>query len=146
MGKRKFIRHNLCKNDPVRFARMVIANARRANCALHIADGIHAAHVTGPRGGTPYALHTILAGDDPLALDWAFCLATGLEPTQTPLFQALDQDVRAQIAETATAVMQDFEPAHDFVHANLIHVSFGPVAMARSLARTVRYKLSAVQA
>ena len=139
-GKRKFFRHNLCKNDPVRFARMIIANARAANAVLHIADGIEAAHVTGPRGGVPYALHTVLVGDEPLALDWAFCLSTGLQPGATPLFQALESHAREQVAATARDVMHGIEPEADFVHAKLIHVSFGPIAVLRSFARTLRHR------
>jgi uncharacterized protein (DUF362 family) len=139
-GKRKFFRHNLCKNDPVRFARMIIANARAANAVLHIADGIEAAHVTGPRGGVPYALRTVLVGDEPLALDWAFCLATGLQPGTTPLFQALESQAREQAAAAARAVLHGIEPETDFVHAKLIHVSFGPIAVLRSFARSVRQR------
>ena len=32
-GGRKFFRHNMCRNDPVRFARMIIANAEKAAIA-----------------------------------------------------------------------------------------------------------------
>ena len=109
-GKRKFVRHNLCKNDPVRFARMIVANARAANAVLHIADGIEAAHVTGPRGGTPYALQTVFASDDPLAIDWAFCMATGLTAGSTPLFRALEAPERERLAAVARAVMTDIPP------------------------------------
>jgi len=87
-GKRKFFRHNLCANDPVRFARMILANANRAASSLHIGDGITAMHVKGPRNGKPFALNRIIVAEDHLAHDWLFCLMTGLDPLATPLFMA----------------------------------------------------------
>lgn len=150
-GKRKFVRHNLCGNDPVRFAKMIIANAMQVNSVLHIADGIDALHVKGPRGGETYALNRIIVAEDPLALDWLFCQMTNLEPLQTPLFKALDAEridhVRTQCASIMQSVADDNSQRHpdagtfsvvdDFIHAPLIHISFSPWAIARSGWRTM---------
>ncbi|MEM7407363.1 MAG: DUF362 domain-containing protein [Pseudomonadota bacterium] len=141
VGRRKFWRHNQCANDPVRFARMLHANAAALAPTLHIADGISALHVNGPRGGEPYPLNTILYGDDAALLDWYFAAAIGLHPASTPLFQALPSDARAEIRRAFEAQWPSLEPARDFVHAPLIHISFSPLAVMRSLGRSVRQKL-----
>ena len=139
VGKRKFIRHNLCRNDPVLFARMVIANAEQANAIVHIADGIAAAHVNGPRGGQPYPLHRVLFSENPLALDWAFARMTRLDPASTPLFQAVSKHVELEAAYAS--ICAHCPPVDDFMHAPLIHISFAPWAVARSCVRTVRHNL-----
>lgn len=58
-GKRKFYRHNVCKNDPVRFSRMLLKNAAEASPVLCIGDGIQSMHGKGPRGGAMYPLNRI---------------------------------------------------------------------------------------
>ena len=143
VGKRKFIRHNLCANDPQRFAQMLLANARAANCALHIGDGIEAMHVLGPRGGAPFALGAILIADDPLAHDLAMCRLINLDAGETPLFQCLSAAEMGQLeTDCIGAIAQSgLAPARDFVHAPQIHISFSPWAVARSGFRTLRYKL-----
>lgn len=142
-GKRKFFRHNLCANDPVRFASMILANANKAACALHIGDGVNAMHVKGPRNGEAFPLHRIIVAEDHLAHDWLFCLLTGLDPMSTPLFLAASlaqrQSARAQ-AELIEA-SDDFQVADEFIHAPLIHISFSPWAIARSGYRTLRHSL-----
>jgi uncharacterized protein (DUF362 family) len=144
VGKRKFIRHNLCGNDPVRFAQMILANARAIDCVAHIGDGITAMHVLGPRGGEPYALNAVIVADDPLVHDVAQCYLIGLDPADTPLFQALSDEQMSAVNQAAAARLREsgLEPADDFVHAPLIHISFSPWAVARSGLRTLRYKLA----
>lgn len=140
-GKRKFLRHNLCANDPVRFGSMILANANRAACALHIGDGITAMHVKGPRNGQPFPLHGIIVAQDHLAHDWLFCLMTGLDPMSTPLFRAASAQEReaARAQAELIAAGDGFQIAGDFEHAPLIHISFSPWAIARSGFRTLRH-------
>jgi uncharacterized protein (DUF362 family) len=142
VGKRKFIRHNRCGNDPVAFARMILANAAAIGCVAHVGDGIEAMHVMGPRGGQPYALEKVLIADEPLVHDLAMCHLIGLNPQSTPLFQALDSGVLERLQGETAPVLKDLPAMDDFVHAPLIHISFGPVALARSALRTLRYKLA----
>ena len=123
VGKRKFMRHNACANDPARFAQMIIANATQVNCVLHIADGIEAMHVNGPRGGQPYALGHVLIAENPLLLDWIFCRLISLPAKQTPLFKALDWDAQQQLQHQAEMYDSVIQPVHDFIHAPLIHIS-----------------------
>jgi uncharacterized protein (DUF362 family) len=141
VGKRKFFRHNVCGNDPVRFARMVIANAMQVNCVLHIADGVESMHVNGPRGGAPYLLGQILASPDPLLLDWTFCKMVGLEPNTTPLFAALDTHRQEQLHRAWARHCQDLPVVSDFIHAPFMHISFSPWALARSCVRSIRHGL-----
>lgn len=142
-GKRKFFRHNLCANDPVRFARMILANANQAASALHIGDGITAMHVKGPRNGEPFALNRIIVAEDHLAHDWLFCLLTGLDPLGTPLFAAASESERNAARDQAQALISrpEFQVASGFQHAPLIHISFSPWAIARSGLRTIRHSL-----
>ncbi len=143
VGKRKFLRHNLCANDPVRFGSMILANANRAGSALHIGDGITAMHVKGPRGGRPFPLGTMIVAQDHLAHDWLFCLLTGLDPMQTPLFRAASKQERdaARLEAESIAMDREFRVAQGFQHAPLIHISFSPWAIARSGFRTLRHSL-----
>lgn len=144
VGKRKFMRHNLCANDPVRFARMILANARAVDPVLHIGDGIEAMHVVGPRGGAPFALGALIIADDPLAHDLAMCHLIDLEPESTPLFLALGEARLTALRDEYRAVLADspLSPAGGFVHAPLIHISFSPMAVARSALRTLRYRFA----
>ncbi|MCB1740403.1 MAG: DUF362 domain-containing protein [Gammaproteobacteria bacterium] len=143
VGKRKFIRHNLCGNDPVRFARMIIATAAQTACSLHIGDGIEAMHVRGPRGGQSYPLGRLIVADDNLEHDWLLCRLIGLAPEDTPLFRALDQGERDALRATTESITtaEGFQAARDFRHAPLVHISFSPWAIARSGYRTIRYRL-----
>lgn len=143
-GKRKFIRHNRCANDPLRFARMILANAARVGCVLHIADGIEAMHVKGPRGGRSYPLGKLIVADDHLAHDWLVCRLLGLDPRGTPLFRALDGADQADVENTCAASIAaaDFQVAEGFIHARLTPISFNPWRMARSGLRSLRYGLA----
>lgn len=147
-GKRKFVRHNLCGNDPVRFARMINANAAQINCTLHIADGIDALHIKGPRGGEPYPLKRIIIAENGLALDWLFCCLTNLNPLSTPLFKALSAEQCEVLKTICEPIVSNtdhdrtFYIADDFIHAPLIHISFSPWAIARSGWRTVRHAIA----
>lgn len=142
-GKRKFIRHNLCANNPVRFARMILANAAKANCILHIGDGIQAMHVKGPTTGEPFPLGKIIISDNHLVHDWLFCRLIDLEPLDTPLFQAVDQKILQQLEFSCRHITEtdNFQVAKDFIHSPLIHISFTPWHMARSGWRTLKYNL-----
>lgn len=141
-GKRKFFRHNVCGNDPVRFARMILANAAEADCVLHIGDGIQAMHVKGPRGGRSFPLGKIIVADDYLAHDWLFCRLTALEPLSTPLFQAASDSAARRAEEACRDIVaaDDFQPADDFIHARLTDISFSPRLVVRSAWRMVKYK------
>lgn len=143
-GKRKFIRHNVCGNNPVRFARMILANAKKAACILHIGDGIQAMHIKGPRGGAAYPLGKIIVADTYLNHDWLFCHLTGLNPLQTPLFQAIDNYTLNQIQQDCSKIINavDFYVAVDFIHAELINISFNPWHMVRSGWRTLHHSLT----
>jgi uncharacterized protein (DUF362 family) len=142
-GKRKFFRHNLCGNDPKRFARMILANAAKANCVLHIGDGIEALHVLGPTGGKNYPLGKIIVSDDYLTHDWLFCRLTNLDPLTTPLFQAAGRAAQDRVDAACREIVEspDFRVTEDFIHAPLIHISFSPWHIARSGWRTVKYNL-----
>lgn len=145
VGKRKFIRHNLCGNDPVRFARMILANAAHIDCPLHIGDGIEALHVMGPRGGQRFALGAIVISDDPLEHDLAQCWLTALAPQDTPLFQAAGAARLAalQAACAPALAASGLTPAQGFRHAPQVHISFSPWAVLRSTLRTLRHRLAA---
>lgn len=144
-GKRKFFRHNRCGNDPQRFARMILANARRVGCLLHIGDGVLAMHRTGPRGGEAFPLHRLLVATDPLSHDWLFCRLIGLDPRTTPLFRALGP-AGSRAAERACreiTAAPGFAAAEGFVHAPLRPISFNPWHVARSGWRSLRQGLAA---
>ena len=146
-GKRKFVRHNQCANDPCRFAAMIRANAAKAKCLMHIGDGIDALHVKGPRGGVPYPLQRIIVADDYLEHDWLFCQLIGLDPRLTPLFAELSSGEIEGIADACSAIVNDpsFVVAKDFVHAPLIDISFQPWHVLRSAYRTLQYRLGSVE-
>ena len=144
-GKRKFIRHNLCRNDPQRFARMLIANAQHSGCCLHVCDAIDAMHVRGPRGGKPFPLGRIIVADQHLEHDWLACRMINLEPSSTPLFATLDAEAMLRIEKACQATMDspEFRCEQRFVHAKQLHISFSPWAVVRSGYRRIRHSLTA---
>ncbi|MCM8527260.1 MAG: DUF362 domain-containing protein [Lentisphaeraceae bacterium] len=142
-GMRKFVRHSLCKNDPARFGRMVVANAHKANCILHIGDGIQAMHVKGPRGGKPYPLGKIIFSDDFLAHDWLTAKLMGIDPMKTPLFQCVSEEERANAEVSCKSIVESdtFEVAEGFKHSYLIDISFSPWHLLRSGWRSLKFNL-----
>jgi uncharacterized protein (DUF362 family) len=141
-GKRKFYRHNICANDPVRFARMIIANARLVAPVLNIGDGISAMHVKGPRGGRPYPLGQLLVSDSFLEHDWLVCRLIGLDPLATPLFQALPEVEHAALDAACAALLPaDFAAPADFRQSYLIDISFSPWHLLRSFWRSMKFQL-----
>jgi uncharacterized protein (DUF362 family) len=142
-GRRKFFRHNTCGNDPVRFGKMVLANAKKVACVLHISDGIMAMHVKGPRGGDPYPLGKIIVADNFLSHDWLFCHLIGLDPLKTPLFKAVSEDVIGQVKNECKSLLETpgFAPAPNFVQSYRSAISFSPWHIMRSTWRSLKFKL-----
>jgi len=142
-GMRKFVRHTMCKNDPVRFGRMVVANAQKADCILHIGDGIQALHVKGPRGGKPYPMGKIIFSDDFLAHDWLTAKLMGFDPLNTPLFQCLNEEERHKAEVSCKSIVDSgqFEVAQGFIHSYLTDISFSPWHLLRSGWRSLKFKL-----
>jgi uncharacterized protein (DUF362 family) len=141
-GSRKFFRHNLCANDPVRFAKMVIANAEKVDCCLHIADGINAMHVKGPRGGKPYPLGKIIVADNFLSHDWLFSHLIGLDPLTTPLFKAVSSEDLAFVKNECLEHLDhvDFKAAENFIQSYSTAISFSPWHIVRSTWRSLKFK------
>ena len=142
-GMRKFVRHTMCKNDPVKFAKMVVANAKKANCILHIGDGIQAMHIKGPRGGKPYPMGKIIFSDDFLVHDWLTSTIMGFDPLKTPLFQCLSEEERhnAELSCKSIVDSDSFEVAEGFKHSYLIDISFSPWHLLRSGWRSLKFNL-----
>lgn len=142
-GKRKFYRHNVCANDPIRFAKMITANARRAAPVLNIGDGITAMHVKGPRGGQPFELQRLIVSDDCLVHDWLFCLLTGTDPMSTPLFQSVDAATRAGLEAACAPIVAsaEFAVAEGFRPSYLVDISFRPQHLIRTVWRSVMFQL-----
>ena len=142
-GKRKFVRHNLCKNDPVKFADMILANAEKAGCILHIGDGVEAMHVKGPRGGEIYPLGKILISDNYLSHDWVFAHLIGLEPMSTPLFKAVSEKQIKELKEECNTVLESpcFSVAENFIQSYRTDISFSPWHLLRSGWRSMKFKL-----
>jgi uncharacterized protein (DUF362 family) len=141
-GKRKFYRHNICANDPVRFARMIIKNAELVAPVLNIGDGITGMHVKGPRGGVPYPLGKLVISDSFLEHDWLFCQLIGLGHLDTPLFQALPVAEHAALAAACDGLLPaDFAAPADFRQSYRIHISFSPWHVLRSIWRTLRFRM-----
>ena len=145
-GKRKVWRHNLCKNDPVAFAKMVIVNAEKANAIFHIADGIQALHVKGPRNGKPYPLGKIIISDSFLELDYIFCKLVNMDISETPLFQALSKKSIKEIEKSTQELLlsPEFSPVTDFIPSYRTDISFSPFFLLRSAYRSFKFKLSKV--
>jgi len=141
-GSRKFIRHNMCKNDPQRFAGMIIANAEKAACVLHIGDGIEAMHVRGPRGGEIYPLGKIIISQNFYSHDWLYCLLTGLDPLSTPLFQAATELDRSCAEKACEPILEqsEFSVAENFIQSFRTDISFSPWHLIRSQWRTLKFK------
>ena len=142
-GSRKFIRHNMCKNDPVRFARMVMANAKKAAAVLHIGDGIEALHVKGPRGGEKYPLGKIIISQDYLSHDWLYCLLTDLDPMKTPLFLTLNKNERQELHALCQPLVEqkEFCVAENFIQSYRTDISFSPWHILRSQWRSLKFKI-----
>ncbi len=142
-GKRKFIRHNLCKNDPVLFAKMVLANAKEAACILHISDGIEAMHVKGPRGGKPYPLGKVIIARDYLEHDWLVCHLIGLKPRKTPLFKAVEEEKCLSLEKVCQPLIDspEFSVAQNFIQSYSTAISFNPWHLLRSQWRSLKFKL-----
>ena len=142
-GSRKFYRHNLCANDKVRFARMIIKNADQVDCVLHIGDGIQAMHVKGPRGGDPYPLGKIIVAGDYLSHDWIFCHLIDMDPLTTPLFKAVSLEEINQVKRCCEETLNSnsFSIAPNFKHSYLVDISFSPWHLLRSGWRGFKFKL-----
>jgi uncharacterized protein (DUF362 family) len=142
-GKRKFIRHNFCKNDPVKFAKMVLANATKANCVLHIGDGIEAMHVKGPRGGECYPLGKIIVADDFLVHDWLMTHLIDLAPETTPLFQAVSAVTRESLQSECQEILNsaEFSVAENFKQSYAVDVSFSPWHLLRTAWRSFQFNM-----
>ena len=136
-GFRKAYRHFVCENNPALFADMVRKNAEQAKFDLHIADGIEALHVKGPRGGKPYPLGEILMSDSHLALDWYFCQRIGLLPEKAPLFvncgQAMFDELHALTKHLTEAT--DFEVAPNFQLSEESPIQFSAKHVVKSLTK-----------
>ena len=141
-GKRKFYRHNICANDPVRFARMILGNAELVSPVLNIGDGVSAMHVKGPRGGKPYPLGKLVVSENHLEHDWLVCRLIGLNPLDTPLFQPLSESEHVALnAATEALLPADFAAPADFRQSYRIDISFSPWHLLRSLWRSLRFQL-----
>jgi uncharacterized protein (DUF362 family) len=142
-GKKKLLLHNLCKNNPVKFAEMILANAKKAQAILHIADGVQAMHIKGPRGGEPHAFGKVIISDNPLQLDYVFAAMANFKHKDTPLFAALSDavfnDVREACAEALLST--DFAHAENFIHSYINDISFSPPKLIRSGFRSFKFKL-----
>ena len=142
-GKRKFVRHNLCRNDPTMFARMLLQNAAAAAPVLNIGDGIVAMHVKGPRGGKPFPLQRIVVSDCYLEHDWVAARLIGLKAAETPLFAALSVAERRQLADNCQETLADplAAPAKGFRQSYRVPISFAPHQFARTLWRSCLFRL-----
>ncbi|WDE96737.1 DUF362 domain-containing protein [Lentisphaera profundi] len=143
-GKKKILLHNLCKNKPVKFAEMILVNAKKAQAILHIADGIHAMHVTGPRGGDVHEFGKVLIGDNPLQVDYIFAKMANFKVEETPLFAALANEVFQEISTACedTVNHPNFTYAENFVHSYINDISFSPPKLIRSGIRSLKFKLT----
>lgn len=143
VGKRKVFRHNVCSNDRVRFGRMIVATARSCQPVLHIGDGITAMHVKGPRGGKPFPLHRLIVSNSFLEHDWVMAKVIGLNPVETPLFQALPAEERERVASACQEVLADplAVPPEGFEQSYLVPMSFAPHQLARSAWRSLKFRL-----
>ena len=142
-GSRKFYRHNLCANDKVRFAKMILKNADKVGCVLHLGDGIQAMHVKGPRGGDPYPLGRVIVADNYLAHDWLFCHLIDMDPLTTPLFKAVSDEEMNQVKQCCEETLNSdaFSIASNFKHSYLTDISFTPWHLLRSGWRGLKFKL-----
>ncbi len=143
-GKKKVILHNLCKNDPVKFAQMILANARKVRAVFHISDGIEAMHIKGPRGGKPYALGKIIMSDNPLIHDFIQAKMFRFDPADTPLFKALPEEMYQSISQACNETLSspEFSIADELIHSYATDISFSPPKLLRSAIRSFKFKLS----
>ncbi|MDD7985870.1 DUF362 domain-containing protein [Lentisphaera marina] len=143
-GKKKILLHNICKNEPVKFAEMILANAKQAQAILHIADGVQAMHVKGPRGGEAHPFGKVIISDNPLQLDYVFAEMANFTHKETPLFAALPNTVFEQVKEAYSEAIQsdNFSYAQNFTHSYLNDISFSPPKLIRSGIRSLKFKLS----
>jgi len=143
-GKRKIVLHNLCENDPVKFAEMILANARKAQAILHIGDGIQAMHVKGPRGGQTHPFGKVIISDNPLQHDYIFARMANYNLLETPLFAALPEEMFNQIEKSCEIIEQspEFSNAEDFKHSYINDISFAPPQLARSIFRSMKFKFT----
>ena len=142
-GKKKILLHNLCKNEPVKFAEMILANARKAQAILHIADGIEAMHIKGPRGGESHPFGKIIISDNPLQLDYVFATMANYKLKDTPLFAALPDEIFRDIEKSCEEALSspDFSHAENFIHSYINDISFSPPKLIRSGFRSMKFKL-----
>jgi uncharacterized protein (DUF362 family) len=71
--------------------------------SISLVDGIVAMHATGPIHGEPFPLGLIACGTNPVALDTALLSVLGINPAQSPLWQAAR---RAGIRGTEPATLE----------------------------------------
>ena len=142
-GKKKILLHNICKNEPVKFAEMILANARKAQAILHIADGIEAMHIKGPRGGESHPFGKIIISDNPLQLDYIFATMANYKLKETPLFAALPDEIFEDIEESCEETLSspNFSHAENFIHSYINDISFSPPKLIRSGFRSMKFKL-----
>jgi uncharacterized protein (DUF362 family)/Pyruvate/2-oxoacid:ferredoxin oxidoreductase delta subunit len=72
-GVRKSRWHMSSGRDVLDFAKMLVEVCYLRKPVLNVVDGILAMDGNGPRGGNPFPLNYIIAGEDPTATDCAIC-------------------------------------------------------------------------
>lgn len=146
-GLRKALRHANEGQDPIRFADMQASILGSLPPVAGLVDGVVAMHVTGPASGKPFPLGLLAASASPVALDEALAAVVGLSPSDVPLQAAFERAGHPDCAASGAVHVfprrrpQDF-PAEGFVLPNpLLHTSFRPWRLAKSLLRRVWYNL-----
>jgi len=87
-GVRKARWHLTSGADTVKFGEMLTEVCYLRKPVLNIVDGIQAMDGNGPRGGNPYPLHFLIAGEDPSAVDTAVCRLLKTDPHKVPTIAA----------------------------------------------------------
>lgn len=107
-----------------------------------VADGITAMHVTGPSGGTPFALGCVGAARSAVALDTALYTLLGAKPGDIPLWAAAQQAGQAGLAGARLEELgfplrapTDFDARGFVLPGDLVDISFAPHRMLVSLCR-----------
>ncbi|MCR5256756.1 MAG: DUF362 domain-containing protein [Desulfovibrio sp.] len=137
-GLRKALCHGREGRDPDVFADMLASLMDYLPPVSAVLDGVTAMHVTGPAGGSPYALGLLGASASPVALDEAVCKALGKQPEDVPLQRAFirRRHPHCQASGCKPAYPrrrpEDFSAEGFVFPSRLQHTSFRPLRLLRS--------------
>ncbi|MHB8810945.1 MAG: DUF362 domain-containing protein [Desulfobulbaceae bacterium] len=147
-GMRKPLWHMVHGGTPGRFADHLVELLAVLPKGITMVDGITAMHRTGPTGGKPYPLGLSACSVNPVALDRALLEVLGVDPEDSPLFEACRR-ANLDFSESGHLHFPLLTPADlrvegFIVPPVLVPVRFNPLRFSKNSVRRLLIRLGAI--